>query len=240
MGDDVPGDDAGRVTMDASSGAAIVAVCRRLYERGLIAGPDGNVSVRLTSGRILVTPSGLSKVDVEESDLVELTLDGERVAGRREASSEVLMHLRAYRVRPDVQAVVHAHPPLATGFGVAGESIAADVLPEVILQMGSVATVPYATPGTDDLPDAMMPWLPNHDAFLLANHGVTTLGSTLAEAHQRMESVEHAARILLTARLLGRVNALTPSAVGVLLERRGLAQPRGSSPQGAGDPRRHN
>lgn len=224
----------GRLTMSASPGAGIVAVCRRLYERGLVAGPDGNVSVRLTSGRILVTPSGFSKVDVEEADLVELTLDGEQVAGRHRASSEVRMHLRAYRERPDVQAVVHAHPPVATGFSVAGESIPAGVLPEVILQMGSVASVPYATPGTDDLPDSLMPWLPNHDAFLLANHGVTTLGRTLLEAHQRMESVEHAARILLTARLLGRVNALSPSAVDALLGRREAAQPRGG-PAGAGE-----
>jgi L-fuculose-phosphate aldolase len=208
----------------------IVAVCRRLYERGLIAGPDGNVSVRLAADRILVTPSGISKVDLEEADLVELSLEGTKLSGDGSPSSEVAMHLRAYRVRADVAAVVHAHPPVATGFSVAGEGITAGVLPEVILQMGTVPLVPYATPGTESVPDAMAPFLPNHDAFLLANHGATTLGRTVAEAHQRMESLEHAARILLTARVLGRVNALDAPAVAAL--ERGRSRPvRGADPR---------
>jgi L-fuculose-phosphate aldolase len=194
----------------------IVAVCRRLYERGLIAGPDGNVSVRVAPDRILVTPSGISKVDLEEGNLVELSLDGTKLSGEGAPSSEVAMHLRAYRVRPDVAAVVHAHPPVATGFSVAGETITDGVLPEIILQVGTVPLVPYATPGTEAVPDAMAPFLPNHDAFLLANHGATTLGRTLGEAHQRMESLEHAAKILLTARRLGCVNALDASAVAAL------------------------
>lgn len=214
-----------------SARAEIVLVCRRLHDRGLIAGPDGNVSVRLTPDRIVVTPSGLSKIDVEEHDLVELSLDGTTVSGERAPSSEVAMHLAAYRARPDVHAVVHAHPPVATGFSVAGESITDGVLPEVILQVGSVPLVPYATPGTDAVPDAMAPFLPDHDAFLLANHGATTLGRTLGEAHQRMESLEHAASILLTARHLGRVNALDASAVAAL-ERGRRAQPfRGADPR---------
>jgi L-fuculose-phosphate aldolase len=202
----------------------IVVVCRRLWERGLIAGPDGNVSARLSADRIVVTPSGMPKIDVEERDLVDVTLDGRRISGSREPSSEVVMHLRAYRARPDIGAVVHAHPPAATGFSVAGEGLAGDVLPEVILQMGTVPLVPYATPGTAALSDALEPFLPNHNAFLLANHGATTLGVTLSEAHQRMESLEHAARILLTARLLGRVNALGPIEVAQLLSRQ-PAQP---------------
>ena len=126
------------------------------------------------------------------------------------------MHLAAYRARPDVFAVVHAHPPVATAFAVSGQGLPGDVLPELVLQVGEVPLVPYATPGTDALPDAMKPFLPNYDAFLLANHGVTTLGRTLMEAHQRMESVEHSANILLTARLLGRVNALGVEDVRVL------------------------
>lgn len=221
---------------DAALRRSIVAVCRRLYARGLISGPDGNVSARLTTGRILVTPAGRSKTDVEEQDLVELTLDGAAVGGTGMASSEVAMHLRAYRVRPDVNAVVHAHPPSATGFALAGESIPGDLLPEVILQMGSVPLVPYAPPGTDALPDAMAPFLPDHDAFLLANHGATTLGATLDQAHQRMESLEHAAHILLTARLLGRVNALNAVEVAALLRRRQRAQPG----HGADQVGRHN
>lgn len=198
----------------------IVTVCRRLYERGLIAGPDGNISVRLAPDRVLVTPTGMAKVDVQEEDLVELALDGRPLGGHSRASSEVLMHLRIYQRRADVQAVVHAHPPTATGFSVAGVSLDDGVLPEVILQVGRVPLIPYDTPGTSALADAFEPYLAHHDAFLMANHGATTVGPSLAIAHQRMESLEHAARILLTARLLGRVNPLTPAQVEALVQAR--------------------
>ena len=194
---------------DAAVAAAIVRVCRRLYERGLVAGPDGNVSARLADDTILVTPAGRSKVDVAAHDLVLVDSRGEVLAGDSRPSSELKMHLRIYERRRDVRAVVHAHPPTATGFAVAGESFVAPVLPEVILQMGTVPLVPYATPGSDALADLFEPFLERHDAFLMANHGATTVGTTLEQAHQRMESLEHAARILLTARTLGRVNALS-------------------------------
>jgi L-fuculose-phosphate aldolase len=200
----------------AAAASAIVRVCRRLYERGLVAGPDGNVSVRLRDDVILVTPSGMSKVDVTPDDLVEVGLDGRVLAGARTPSSELRMHLRIYARRPDARAVVHAHPPTATGFAVAGESFMAPVLPEVMLQMGAVPLVPYATPGTDALADLFEPYLSEHDAFLMANHGATTLGPTLDVAHQRMESLEHAARILLAARALGRVNELSATDAGLL------------------------
>lgn len=203
----------------------IVQVCKRLYERGLIAGPDGNVSVRIAADRILVTPAGMSKVDVTADDLVELSLEGKHLRGSRRASSEVLMHLRIYQRRTDVEAVVHAHPPLATGFAVAGESFSSCVLPEVIFQVGWVPLVPYATPGTPQLADAFEPYLANHDAFLMANHGATTVGPSLTLAHQRMESLEHSARILLTARLLGRVNTLTAPQVEALVDARRRAMP---------------
>ncbi len=203
----------------------IVTVCRRLYERGLIAGPDGNVSVRVAPDRVLVTPAGMAKVDVQAEDLIELSLDGRQLRGHARASSEVQMHLRIYQRRADVHAIVHAHPPTATGFSVAGESLAECVLPEVIAQVGWVPLLPYATPGTAALADAFEPYVADHDAFLLANHGATTLGPTLAAAHQRMESLEHAARILLTARLLGRVNTLTPAQVEALVKARERAMP---------------
>jgi L-fuculose-phosphate aldolase len=199
-----------------AAGVAIVRVCRRLYERGLVAGPDGNVSVRLRDGAILVTPSGMSKIDVAPEDLVLVGSDGAIRDGRRRPSSELRMHLRIYERRADVCAVVHAHPPTATGFAVAGESFMAPVLPEVILQMGEVPIVRYATPGTAALADNFELDLEQHDAFLMANHGATTLGRTLELAHQRMESLEHAARIILTARLLGRVNQLSAADVEAL------------------------
>jgi L-fuculose-phosphate aldolase len=197
----------------ARAAASIVRVCRRLYERGLVAGPDGNVSIRMDDYTILVTPSGMSKVDVAEEDLVVVNGEGAVLEGRRAPSSELRMHLRIYRRRADARAVVHAHPPTATGFAVAGEGFVAPVLPEVILQMGVVPLVPYVTPGTDALADSFEPFLQAHDAFLMANHGATTLGASLEVAHQRMESLEHAARILLTARLLGTVNELSASEV---------------------------
>ena len=215
----------------------IVAVCRRLWERGLIAGQDGNVSVRLPGNRLLVTPAGMSKVDVGPNDLVELSLDGAPRRGGRRASSEVSMHLRIYRRRPDVMAVVHAHPPTATGFAVAGEGLVACILPEVIFQVGQVPLLRYATPGSEELADTFEPYLATHDAFLLANHGATTLGPSLLLAHQRMESLEHAARIVLTARLLGRVNVLDGDEVRALeaaRQRAGLGGPYPGCPTTGG------
>ncbi|MDQ3697410.1 MAG: class II aldolase/adducin family protein [Gemmatimonadota bacterium] len=198
----------------------VVEVCRRLYDRGLIAGPDGNVSVRLAPDRLLVTPTGMSKVDVGVDDLVEVSLAGAYRRGARRASSELAVHLKVYQRRADVQAVVHAHPPVATGFAVAGEGFSQCVLPEVIFQVGWVPLVPYDTPGTPDLAERFEPWVATHDAFLMANHGAVTVGSTLSVAHQRMESLEHTARILLTARLLGRVNELSSAHVAALEQAR--------------------
>lgn len=215
---------------------AIAEVCRRLYERGLIAGQDGNVSVRVAPAVILVTPAGMSKVDVRPADIVAITLDGEPVrrprkrraiAGTRgegesyrTASSEVLLHLRTYSRRPDVCAVVHAHPPAATGFAAAGEPIPPDVLPEVVVGLGDIALVPYATPGTRALADTAERFVDRHDVLLLANHGALTMGPSLVVAHQRMESLEHAARILLAARAVGRANQLSPSQIAELKARR--------------------
>jgi L-fuculose-phosphate aldolase len=209
----------------------IVTVCRRLWERGLIAGPDGNVSVRLASDRILVTPAGMSKVDVEADDLVEVRGDGSHVSGTRRASSELAVHLRIYARRPDVGAVVHAHPPVATGFAVAGEGFASSVLPEVILQVGWVPLVPYDTPGTEALAQRFDPFIASHDAFLMANHGAVTAGPSLTIAHQRMESLEHTARILLTSRLLGRVNELSADQVAALVAARERAGPQRPYPE---------
>ncbi len=219
----------------------VVVVCRRLWERGLIAGPDGNVSVRLAAGRILVTPAGMSKVDVRPGDLVEVSSDGRHLRGTRRASSELAVHLRIYAQRSDVGAVVHAHPPVATGFSVAGEGFASCILPEVIFQVGWVPLVPYEMPGTEALARQFDPFIPTHDAFLMANHGAVTIGPTLSIAHQRMESLEHTARIVLTARQLGRVNELSTEQVAALVaarERAGFSGPHPGCPAPA-DQRRH-
>lgn len=203
----------------------IVRVCRRLYERGLIAGGEGNVSARRDAETLVVTPSGASKVDVEEADLVVVDLAGNPVAGSGRASSELGMHLRIYDRRPDVGAVVHAHPPYATAFAVAGEDLMSPVLPEIVVLLGGVPLVPYATPGSPALATAIEPFLELHDAFLMANHGATSFGSTLSIAHQRMESLEHAARTVFLARHLGRVTSLSDAQRDALLELRRAASP---------------
>jgi L-fuculose-phosphate aldolase len=196
--------------------AEIVRVCRRLYERGLIAGAEGNVSARLNDGVILATPPGRCKGDLSPRDIVELSLDGTPKKKNRVPSTEIRMHLRIYQWRRDVTAVVHAHPPVATGFAVAGEGLTAPVLPELLVLTGSVPLVPYGQPGTDALPDVLEPFLEEHDAFLLANHGVTTVGPSLELALHRMEAIEQGAKTLLAARQLGRVNELPMQSAAAL------------------------
>ena len=204
----------------------IIQCCHRLWESGLIAGADGNVSVRLGINRLLVTPSGLLKCELKAGDLVEVDLAGGRRAtgrgdGSRRPSSELDLHLRIYRRRPDCGAVVHAHPPSATAFAVAGEPLPADVLPELILYLGQVPLVPYAMTGTPALGDAVEPFLADHAAVRVGNHGAVTWGADLATARVRMESLEHSARILLAARALGQTMRLAPEQVRALDQRRG-------------------
>jgi L-fuculose-phosphate aldolase len=205
---------------EAAARREIVEVCRKLYGRGLISGGEGNVSARLGKGRILVTPASVAKCDVRASDLVVVDEQGRpsRTGGR--SSTELAMHLRIYDARSDVRAVVHAHPPMATAFAVAGETFDAPVLPEVIVALGPIALVPYATPGTQALATACQNAVRGHDVLLLANHGATTVGPSLAVAYARMESLEHSARILLAARLLGRVQTLTAEQVRDLVAAR--------------------
>ena len=195
--------------------------CRQLAARGLIAGRDGNLSVRLGPERALVTPSGVLKSLVDPADMVEVDFSGKvRRRGSRKPTSELELHVRILRHRPDVQAVVHAHPPAATGFAVAGEAIPANLLPELIFVVGPVALVPYGTSGTPDLGDQVVPYLDGHDALLLANHGAVTMGRSLDEAWIRMESLEHSARIILAARQVGQPQPLSAEAVRALVQQR--------------------
>ena len=205
-----------------------------LYARGLICGAEGNVSVRAAPTRILVTPADVAKADLQPRDIVAIDERGRPRRGAGRPSTELAMHLRIYRCRADIHAVVHAHPPVATGFAVAGESFEAPVLPEVILGRGPVALVPYATPGTEALADRLEPLLDGHDVFLLASHGATSVGPSLPVAYERMESLEHSARILLAARLLGRVRTLTAEQVRDLVAARDEAGRPG--PYGGGTP----
>jgi len=188
--------------------------CRQLAAQGLIAGRDGNLSVRLSSERVLVTPSGFIKSLLTPSDMVEVDLSGKiRRRSSRKPTSELELHLRILRHRPDVHAVVHAHPPTATGFAVAGEAIPGNLLPELIFVVGPVPLVPFGMPGTPELGDQVVPYLDKYDALLLANHGAVTMGSTLDEAWIRMETLEHAARIIVAARAVGQSQRLTAKAV---------------------------
>ena len=190
--------------------------CRQLAAHGLIAGRDGNLSVRLGANRVLVTPSGLIKSLLEPADMVEVDLSGKPLRrGVRKPTSELDLHLRILRQRPDAQAVVHAHPPAATGFAVAGDAIPGNLLPELIFVVGPVPLVPFGMPGTPELGDRIVPYLEDrrHQALLLANHGAVTLGRTLDEAWIGMESLEHAARIIIAARAVGEPKALTAQTV---------------------------
>jgi L-fuculose-phosphate aldolase len=191
----------------------IVTICRMLSERGFIAATDGNVSVRMPgpggTSRLLITPSGLHKGFIGEDDIILCDMTGRKVRGRLNPSSELLMHLKAYELRPDIGAVVHAHPPLSTAFSVAGVSLAKCVLPEVVLTMGSIPTTAYATPCSAEGPEAIKGLIADHDALVLDRHGTLTVGKDVFCAYGLLEKVEHTAKVTLTARLLGRLTLLT-------------------------------
>src|ERR687891_1884959 len=183
--------------------ADIVEVGRRLWERGYVASNDGNISVRLDDNRLITTPKNVSKGFMTPDMMVITDLDGRKIAGERDPSSELKMHLEVYRNRPDIRAVVHAHPPTATGFAVAGIPLDRAVLAEVVTTLGSIPIAEYGTPSTPELPAAVRKYIKAHDGMLLANHGALTLGSDLYAAYYKMETIEHFAKISLTARLLG-------------------------------------
>jgi L-fuculose-phosphate aldolase len=188
---------------EAQLRADIVEVGRRLYARGYTASNDGNISVRLDGQRLLMTPASVCKGFMNEPMMVITDLEGNKIAGDRKPSSEMQMHLEVYRQRPDVHAVVHAHPPVATAFAVAGIPLDRAVLAEVVTTLGSVPIAEYATPSTRELPEAVGKYVKAHDGMLLANHGALTLGSDLFAAYYKMETIEHFANISFVARMLG-------------------------------------
>jgi L-fuculose-phosphate aldolase len=196
----------------------IVDVARRLHERGLVAATDGNISARLAGGTFLTTRTGLGKGNATVEDLLEVNAQGEPVGSSLRPSTEIGMHLFIYAERPDVHAVVHAHPPYATAFAVAGRSIPDRVLPEVIVGLGAIPLAPYATPSTPEVAASLAPFVKESSAILLRNHGVVTYAPTLTDAYFKMDKVEHAAKILLLARLLGGETSLTPEELQRLIE----------------------
>lgn len=217
---------------------AVVRACHRLYARGYVTATDGNVSARLPNGNILMTPASVNKGDVRENLLVELGPDGAPVTAGHRPSTESGMHVFIYRERPDVNAVVHAHPTHATGFAAARVPMPANVLPEVIVGLGDIPLASYATPSTPDLAASLRPFVPSASAVLLANHGVVTFAPTVEEAYFKMEKVEHAAHILFVARMLGGERTLEPADVARLRELGATVYARRASESIPGNDRR--
>src|ERR671912_1834881 len=202
--------------------ADIVEAGRRMYARGYVASNDGNISARLDDRRLITTPKSVSKGFMTPDMMVIVDYDGKKLSGDRDPSSELPMHLEIYRNRPDVNAVVHAHPPLATGFAVAGIPLTRAVLAEVITTLGSIPIAAYGTPSTAELPDAVRKYIKAHDGMLLANHGAVTCGTDVMGAYYKMETIEHFAKISLVARMLGGENLISREEVERLQGLRGF------------------
>jgi L-fuculose-phosphate aldolase len=196
---------------------AICEVGRRLYARNLVAATDGNISVRIEEDRYVCTPSGISKGYMRPEDLVIADGRGEQVSGGGRVTSEFFTHLAAFEERPDIAAVVHAHPPYATAMTIAGLGMTDPVVPEVIMGLMAIPTTEYATPGSREGADVVRPWICDYDAVLLDCHGALTVGRDVFEAYLRLEKVEHTAQVLHAAHALGRVRRLEPEAVKKLM-----------------------
>lgn len=199
---------------------AILECGRLCYERRLMTANDGNISVRVDAEQVLITPSGLSKGRMEAEDLILLDLEGRvlQAAPGRKPSSETPMHLEAYRQRPDIRAVIHAHPVFATTLTVAGLDLPLDVLPEVLLTLGEIPTTAYATPASHEDAEAIRDLIRTHNALLLRQHGSLTVGVHLEEALIHLERLEHVAQVYYQALLLGRVERIPPQAMQRLYE----------------------
>ena len=202
----------------------IVDYGKQLHSCGYVAAMDGNLSVRLDRNRILCTPTAMSKGMMRPSDLVIVDMEGRKLAGRRNVSSEIGMHLLIYKLRPDVHGIVHGHPPTSTGFAAAGIALNKPLVCEVVIGLGSIPLAKYGTPGTPELTDALAPLVPQYDAILMSNHGVVTYADTLQHAYMKMETVEHFAKIALVTHLLGSQQPLTEQELEKLVAARSKYQ----------------
>lgn len=197
----------------------ICDICHKMWQLGWVAANDGNVSVKLEDGTFFATPTGISKSFITPEKLVKINEKGEVLEGLAgyKPSSEIKMHLRCYWERPDVTAVVHAHPPTATGYAVAGKSLDEYSMIETVIAIGSIPLTPYGTPSTEEVPEAIAPYLQEHDVLLLQNHGALTVGADLITAYYRMETLELFAKISLTAHLLGGAQEIPRPQIDKLL-----------------------
>jgi L-fuculose-phosphate aldolase len=206
----------------------LVRICHLMYERSYVVSSDGNVSVRLDESRILATPTMTCKGRMTEELIAITDLAGTSLNDRR-ASSELAMHLLIYRERPEIKAVCHAHPPHGTAFAVAGLAIDQPILSEVILTLGCVPLAAYGTPSTDELTEAMRPLIKHHNALLMANHGAVAYGVDLWQAWDRLETLEHTAKIAILSRILGGSRNLPAQAIEKLINVREAAGYLGES-----------
>ena len=186
----------------------ICEVGHRLYDHGFVAANDGNISVKVSENEYYCTPTGVSKGALTPDMIIKIDGEGNKLEGALNPSSEIKMHLRVYRERPDVNAVVHAHPPVATAFTVAGIPLDRYILPEAVLTIGDIPTCEYGTPSTMEIPDSLMPYIQDHDAFMLKNHGALTVGNSLNRAFFTMEEVEFNANIMKIAMELGKIEEI--------------------------------
>jgi L-fuculose-phosphate aldolase len=196
---------------------AVAAICREMYERRYVVATEGNVSCRLDARRLLVTPTSFSKGRLTEDDLVVTDMRGRRLEGTREPTTEIALHLKVYEERPDVNAVVHAHPPFSIALTLAGRPLARESLPELLALFGDVPVAPYGSPGTEDLARSIEGLIRHTNAIILDKHGTLTVGRTPVEAYENLERIEWAAEITVWAALLGRVDALPPEEVARLI-----------------------
>lgn len=197
---------------------AIIEVGKRMYNKGFVAANDGNISVKVGPDTIWVTPTGVSKGFMNKGMMVKMSLKGEIISGKSKPSSEVKMHLKVYEENPDVMAVTHAHPPVATSFAIAGINLDRAILPEAVVNLGEVMVAPYATPGTQEVPDSIQPYCRDYNAVLLANHGALTWGRDIFEAYYRLESLEYYATVTMyTGSIIGRANELSHNQVSDLV-----------------------
>ena len=211
----------------------IVEIGRLVYQKGWVAANDGNITVRLDADHILATPTGVSKGMMHIDDLIIVDKCGAKIEGRKECTSEIMMHCTIYSMRPDVHSVVHAHPPVSTGFATAGRPLDRALLPEVIIGLGYVPLAAYGLPGTPELTEPMLPYIPKYDAIMMGNHGLVSYGADAYKAFFNMETVEHFARIALVAELLGGPKVLPKTEVEKLLDSRtryGVKSRNGAQP----------
>ena len=196
----------------------ICEIGKRIYTQGFVAANDGNITVKASDNVFYATPTGVSKGYMTPDMVIKVDGEGRVLEGKLKPSSELKMHMRVYKERPDVNAVVHAHPPTATGFAIAGIPLDKFTMPEAIIFLGTVPIAEYGTPSTDEIPDALSKYLQNYDAFLLENHGALTVGNTLLSTYFKMETLEFYAKISLVARQLGGEQELTCEQVEKLME----------------------